>query len=89
MLPEFKSGTMRTLARPSKGESGHFLAAMRGLMAASSWSSPSMMMLGLICLTSAMAELILSMDSSLAEPLVEKERTAIFGSSSRSLRADS
>ena len=89
MLPEFKSGAMRTLAAPCNGESGHFLAAILGLMAASSWSSPSMMISGFLVLISRMTSLALSIDSSLAEPLVEKERTAILGASPRSFWADS
>ena len=42
ILPEFKSGVMRMLAAPFKGESGAFLAATRGFTAASSCISPSM-----------------------------------------------
>ena len=41
ILPELRSGTMRMLAAPFRGESGVFLAATRGFMAASSCISPS------------------------------------------------
>ena len=41
MLPEFKSGVMRILAWPWMLEVGNFLAAISGLMAASSCISPS------------------------------------------------
>ena len=42
ILPEFRSGVIRTLACPIRGLSGVFLAATLGLVAASSCISPSM-----------------------------------------------
>lgn len=42
MLPEFRSGVMRTLARPAICEVGNFLAEIAGSIAASSCISPSM-----------------------------------------------
>lgn len=87
MLPEFRSGTIKTLAWPATLEFGAFLAAIIGLIAQSNCISPSIVISGWVCLIFSMTWVILSIDSSFALPRVEKESTAIFGSVSRTFLA--
>ena len=46
ILPELRSGTIKTLACPATGEPGAFLWAISGLMAQSSCISPSIIISG-------------------------------------------
>ena len=80
MLPEFRSGKTKTLARPSSGLPGHFFAATSGRIAASNCISPSTSSPGSACLSSATACLTRSIEASLALSRVENERNATRGS---------
>ena len=80
MLPELRSGKTNTLARPSRGLSGHFFFATSGRIAASNWISPSTRSPGSAWRTRATASLTRSIEASFALSRVEKERNATRGS---------
>src|SRR3989338_10063337 len=78
-FPTVISGNIRMLASPLRGESGHFLCADFGFVAASNWISPSMTRSFLVFRTRSRAERILSSDGCSPDPWVEYERSPILG----------
>ena len=92
MLPASRSGNTRTFARPPSSDEGAFLAAISGTIAASSCSSPSSTT---SCPDSAarsrakaQASRTLSTRACCALPLLENDKNATRGCSSRSRRCD-
>src|SRR5215217_3169400 len=84
MLPAWRSGNTRTLARPATGLfSLTFLAATTGTIAASACNSPSMARSGARSRTSARTWRTLDTWACWALPLVEKDSSAIRGGSPR------
>ena len=71
---------MKTLARPATSESGAFLAATVGSMAASYWMGPSTARSGSLARTSSVASRTLSTSAPLPEVPVEKDSIATRGS---------
>src|SRR5262249_23136962 len=77
ILPESRSGKIKTLARPATAPSAlSFFSATTGISAASACSSPSTARPGADCRTSVSARVTLSMRACCALPLVENDNSA-------------
>src|SRR5882724_6412656 len=91
MLPELRSGKIKTFALPRTLLSGNLRAAISGISAASTCSSPSksasMSSSCAFFSASAVAACTLRMDGCVALPFVEKESKATRGRTPRSCRA--
>ena len=85
MLPASMDGKMKVLAWPATGEPLHLVAATTGDTAASNCSSPSIASSGFISFAYSVASRDRATVPPLPEPLVEKDRTATFGSMPKAL----
>ena len=87
MLPDSRSGKIKTLARPATGEPGALLAPTRRRGRRPLRSSPSIASSGWRALAILKASRTFSIWGCAAEPLVENESRATRGSVSRKARA--
>ena len=80
MLPASILGKINTFAWPATFDSGAFLAATLSMKAASNWSSPSTAISGFLSAAILAASATIVTLSWEADPWVEKESIATFGS---------